>query len=67
MIIEKYKKRMGNEQHHGASNGHIQRITRNNDMLIQLTQDTKSRQLDKLKLKTVDSMNHTQQLNPSGA
>ena len=36
-------------------------------MLMQLTQDSKSRQLDQLKLKTVDSLNHTQQINPSAA
>jgi len=36
-------------------------------MLLHLTQDAKSRQLDQMKLRTVDSMNHTQHLTPSGA
>ena len=58
MIIEKYKKRMGNEKQN-ASNGHIPRITAKNDQLLALTQGAKSRQLDQMKLRTVDSMNHT--------
>ena len=67
MIIEKYKQRKANETKPQASHGHLNKITANNDMLLALTQDSKSRQLDQMKMKTVGSMNQTQSLAPSNA